>query len=203
MTANQINYQKNLETNRHNVQDEAIRSEANRLTGQANRIRLAELGESSRHNKETERQGAIDVGTRAFMADTGRQQMGLNYELGLGNIGLGYYNADIAADRIALGYAQLDEARRHNIVGEGLTDEQIMNQWLLGQAENRIRQGQLAESARHNQATEAETHRSNTVNETMRGTEAATKVAHEIGDWTDRITKIINGGRTYGQTRLW
>lgn len=62
MTANQINYQRNVENNRHNLATEQETARNNRATeAETNRANLAREGETSKHNRASEKQARKEL----------------------------------------------------------------------------------------------------------------------------------------------
>lgn len=113
MTANQINYQKNVEQRRTNIANELLRG--------------SELAETTRHNKRTEDYTERHYDAQdalGFMKFGEDQRHNLASEqLGQGNLQLGYGNLALGQANLGLGYSQLAELIRHNQSNESISQD--------------------------------------------------------------------------------
>lgn len=179
MTGNQIRFNEYRETKRHNkvseihehrkIGVEQQKADASTLQAQ---VSLGHLGETTRHNKETERQNWWNMnqqlaetqrhnryteGVSAFSAVTGRHQAETQRyaaETARAKVGLDY---EIGSRQAAASERQASVAERNASTNayNAYTNRQHIS---LGYA-------QLAELNRHSMAVEAETNRSNRANE--------------------------------------
>lgn len=127
MTRNEISYQQNVESKRHNLRVEEETQRANLAAEELNRQGLAE---SARHN-------------RAVEAETNRSNLAREIETNRHNVASEYYTGQ----QINLGYAQLDETRRHNEEVEQDNRNRTRNQAAYWNQS-------LEETGRHNVAME-------------------------------------------------
>lgn len=133
----ELNRQTLLEQARHNVANEKYNQD--QLTHSRN-----VLGEQIRHNQ------ASEILTSGQMYETSRHNLAVE--------DVSRYRAE---EERRANLAREGETRRHNIVSEGLTSQQIG----LGYANVNLGYQQLAEQARSNVSRETETHRANIAHE--------------------------------------
>lgn len=166
MTTQQIEYAKHLETQRHNQVSES--QEAAKLA-ETVRYNTASLTETQRANLARE---SLTHETNAINAvhyqrsDTEARRHNMAYE-------------SIQAAQVGLGYAQLSEQQRHNVMGETIAAQQ------------------LYEQSRHNTETEAENVRSNKRNEEINSSNAS---ARSLQAQSSFINAISN--QSYTNKRL-
>lgn len=137
MTKNEISYQQNLESKRHNLRVEEENERSNRAQEQ---LSASALAESIRHNQASE-------------AETQRSNLARELETNRHNLATEYYTGQ----QINLGYAQLGETQRHNEETERNAGNQTRNQAAFWNQS-------MDETVRHNTAMENETSRNNTLN---------------------------------------
>lgn len=218
MTTNQINYQRMLEDKRHNRSVEKETKRNNRIIAKLqskqiqsnydianlqlshNRNVLAEtnrhnlaveqkdlmyatrmLNETMRHNLEQEK-----ISNRNL--DISQQQVNNNFAIGMANV-------DVAKSQVALGRANLEEQKRHNLKGELELNRhnvalerndsvKISNDYALGLQRNAETQrnnvqqsllqfAQLKEQNRHNLETEDVADRAQVTNTLAKASEQA------------------------------
>lgn len=173
MTKNQIEYNKLLETQRHNQRDENIRQSGNELTYQLGRSQLAETSrsnrakegltgaanlETARHNAEQERLNQLLYGEtqRSNRANEAIRQSTLVEQNRSNLANEAIRNAANATQAYSaqtqryLGERSQDEQERSNVAREINAQAQTEVSQALAKAEA----ARLEEQARHNMATE-------------------------------------------------
>lgn len=173
ITKNQIEYNKLLESGRHNLADEQIRSRGNDLTYQLGQQNLAEtrranlererqnrntLVETSRHNVEGERLQRLLYGETA-RSNQAREAISYSQlqEQNRSNLAQESLSSQrnqtqqyTATTQRELGLRQADETERKNVVAELQTQAQTE----ISQALSKLQAARLEEETRHNKVDE-------------------------------------------------
>lgn len=158
MTTQQIEYAKHLEQQRHNKATEELG------TAQLNetvRYNTASLAETQRANLARE-----NLTSQQNVINNAHYQR-MDAEAARHNVA----SESIARSQVGLGYAQLSEAQRHNLMGE------------------RIAGQQLAEQSRHNVEMEAETALSHRNTETLSAEANASRALSAQSNFINAVTQ--------------
>lgn len=145
---------------RSNVAREELQRAANEETARSN---LARERESSRHNKELENQGRIQLGlTEQGLNESRRSNLAREAETYRANLARESeaHRANVAseanrAQQIQLGYDQLDQTRKYQQSSIALGYSQLAENSRANRANEQIRLGELNERQRSNVANEA------------------------------------------------
>lgn len=174
MTRNQIEYQKLLETERSNRRNEKLTEMRDATTRE---LGFANLGEASRHNRETERQAVAVLGETqrhnlaqeshnarmleessrhnlaseklqaSSLEEQGRHNLATEIELNRHNVA----TESVSLGQLAVSQFMAEESRRHSLVTEAETERSNRRREDETERSNRAREG---ETERHNRAQE-------------------------------------------------
>lgn len=179
MTANQINYARHREDNRHNLETERqgrdVITETHRHNVEQEKIGwgnvgvgYAQVAEAKRHNIATERINWYDVNSQrdlrrkqGSLYDTQRELAATQSKVQQQDADTRRYQAQTEQRKLEAQQRRDEETRRHNYVMEGFQQYDIRTNRMNAEtrqsdvaSQNWYRQSQILETERHNRRTE-------------------------------------------------